>query len=183
MMIGAAGLRAASWQVKQASARAAADIAATGADTLPEHAASIAHALLAEVPGRLWDGKAAVLEALAALCKVCPQQFQQAQGGSQGEGGVLGDQAVQALYTAAGRQNAAFRKAALSALDTVLQALQADFLDSVADLLLEGCRHASHAEASASQTEASPGSTHLQAGLLMSASGDMLCKLRPCPRC
>ena len=134
-----AGLKSNNWGVKHASAEAAADMAAAGADSVSDQTPALAAALLAELPGRLWEGKASVLKALAALCKACPQAFQAA---SSSQGAGLGARVVEALYAAAGKQNVAFRQAALGALETALFALQEDHFATVSPLLLNACRDA-----------------------------------------
>ena len=124
-------------------------MATTGADTLPGHATQLAAALLQELPGRLWEGKASVLKALAALCKACPNVLSQAAAADASAGAqTVGARVVDALCSAAGRQNVAFRQAALAALETALTALQVDCFDRVAPLLLEGCRGAAPTETS-----------------------------------
>lgn len=141
-----AGLKSQNWGTKQASANAIADMAASGAENLREHATQLAAALMAELPGRLWEGKASVLKALAALCKACPSAFSSVDQSS-GASDTAGLTVVQALYGAAGRQNAAYRQAALVALEIVLTALQTDFLSVVSPLVVEGCINAKPAEA------------------------------------
>lgn len=120
-------------------------MATAGAEGLSQHAPTLAACLMRELPGRLWEGKAAVLDALAQLCKACPQAFGDESsplGSGSGSGHVRAEEIVKALYAAAGRQNLAFKKAALTALETALLALKMDFYGSVSPLLLDGCRGA-----------------------------------------
>ena len=80
-------------------------------------------ALLKEVPGRVWEGKEAVLEAVAVVgAAACS--------GSSGKGphaaGLSPEQcgrAVSALLDAAGKKKAEYRKAALQQLEVLLTAL------------------------------------------------------------
>jgi len=106
-----ADLGAQQWGRKKAAAQAAAALAKTGADALAPHAPALAAALLAELPGRLWDGKEALLDALAALA---------------------------ALTAAAERRKMAYVAAALRALETALAGLPGDHFGAVAPLLLGG---------------------------------------------
>ena len=66
-----------------------------------------------QVPGRIWDGKDAVLAALAAVTKSCGSALSVSDGA----------RVVAALTEAVGRKKSDFRQAALAALETVLTAL------------------------------------------------------------
>eukprot|EP00873_Tetraselmis_striata_P043261 jgi/Tetstr1/463525/TSEL_008404.t1 len=89
---------------------------------------------MAELPGRLWDGKQALLEALAALAKGCPQEMDQGQ-------------VVAALLAAAERKKVAYHTAALAALEVALRAFgDADHFAAVSPPLLEACRRRSTAD-------------------------------------
>jgi hypothetical protein len=127
------GLATQQWGRKKACAEGLKQLAELGADAAAPHAARLADALLAEASGRLWDGKEAVLSALAALAKAQPAALAAAPGGAA--------RVVDALLAAAGRKKAAFRKAALVCLEASLRAFApADFYPSVAPPLLEACR-------------------------------------------
>lgn len=67
------------WARKVMAAKSIGGAAAVAGDALALHAPKLAAALMAELPGRLWDGKQALLEALAALAKGCPQEMDQGQ--------------------------------------------------------------------------------------------------------
>jgi len=106
-------------------------LAKTGADALAPHAPALAAALLAELPGRLWDGKEALLDALAALAAAAPAALAPPAG--PGEAAV-----VAALTAAAERRKMAYVAAALRALETALAGLPGDHFGAVAPLLLGG---------------------------------------------
>ena len=59
-----------------------------------------------ELPGRLWDGKEAMLVALAALCKAAPQAVMSSSQPSASSRAV-----VEALMTALARRKQAYRQA------------------------------------------------------------------------
>lgn len=72
---------------------------------------------LQELPGRLWDGKEAVLEAVGALAAACPELLLAAPAGSGGGEGPLAGRVVAALVDAASKKKSAYKKAALEQLD------------------------------------------------------------------
>ena len=151
------------WGRKKAAALAVAALAKSGAEALPPHTPALATALLAELPGRLWDGKEALLEALAALAAAAPAALGPPQGsppppapspaGSSGAPGAAagpGEGAVvDALLAAAARKKSAYRAAALKALEITLGGLQGDHYAAVAPALLEAV--AQHTPGASSQ--------------------------------
>jgi hypothetical protein len=92
-----------------------------------------------ELPGRLWNGKEAVLEALAALSKATPA-----------ETGTT--PVVESLVAATARKNTAFRKSALAALDAAVAALPGDHFPAAGPLLLDALEQHGAAPASTSGT-------------------------------
>jgi proteasome component ECM29 len=66
--------------------------------------------LLAELPGRIWEGKTSVLDAVAALTSACPRQ-------------IDATAVVDALLTESQRAKTDYRKSALDAVDAVLVAI------------------------------------------------------------
>lgn len=139
------------WGRKKAAALAVTALAKSGAEALPPHTPALASALLAELPGRLWDGKEALLEALAALAAAAPAALGPSDGlpappapspargsGEPGAAAGPGEGAVvDALLAAAARKKSAYRAAALKALETALGGLQGDHYAAVAPALLE----------------------------------------------
>jgi proteasome component ECM29 len=110
------GLASSSWSTKQQCAKAAAAAAQGAGPGLAPHAQALLKALLGELPGRLWDGKEAVLEAIGAICKACWETISGAEGA---EAGVTPEQVVAAVVAAAGRKKASFKEAALACLEKV----------------------------------------------------------------
>lgn len=109
---------------------------------------------LQELPGRLWDGKEVVLEAVGALASSCPQQLHQPQqqqqpgaapsgaaGTAGGSSPVLAGRVVAALVEAAGKKKSGYRRAALEQLEAALSAFKGrhDHYEAASPLLLEQC--------------------------------------------
>lgn len=114
-----AWLRASDWAGKRAAALAARDAAAAAPEALAPHAGALLETLLGLLPGRVWEGKAAVLDAVgpvtrSALVRVAAADARDS----------LVGEAAAALARAAGRKgaDALYREAALRALSAVLDA-------------------------------------------------------------
>ena len=129
-------LAASAWPRKKAGALAAAALAsglagAAGGDALAPLAPTLATQLLAALPGRIWDGKEAVLQACGALAAAAPEALL-----ATPHGGALLDAAL----AAAARRKPAYRAAALECLAAALGAFKArDCFEQVAPLLLPAC--------------------------------------------
>ena len=68
----AAGIQSSAWGQKVAAAASISAICEAQAPTLGPHAEAIVKLLLSELPGRIWAGKEAVLEAIGALAAAFP---------------------------------------------------------------------------------------------------------------
>lgn len=90
-----------------------------------------------ELPGRIWEGKESILEAIAAICKAAPAQIA-ASGASQ----TSSEAVLAALTGAIKRPKRSFRLAALSALEPVLESLEGDFFGEIGNLLYELVKNA-----------------------------------------
>ncbi|GLI60137.1 hypothetical protein VaNZ11_002209, partial [Volvox africanus] len=132
------------WGRKKAAAEATIKLTEIAPDALGEYGRRLASALLAELGvGRLWDGKEAVLRALAALVAAGPRVLEPTPGHIA---------VVDALMAAVGRKKMAYRKAALAALEVVLRALPGCHYERVAPPLLAAV--ARHCEAGGAVAEA-----------------------------
>jgi proteasome component ECM29 len=129
-------LAASAWPRKKAGALAAAALAsglagAAGGDALAPLAPTLAAQLLAALPGRIWDGKEAVLQACGALAAAAPEALL-----ATPHGAALLDAAL----AAAARRKPAYRAAALECLAAALGAFKArDCFEQVAPMLLPAC--------------------------------------------
>ena len=106
-----AGLKSSAWGRKKAAAAAAAKACVSGGDAVGPFALQLMTALLAELPGRLWDGKETVLTAVGACSEACGAALRTADPGLPGR-------VVTALLEAVGKKKAAYRKEALVQLKT-----------------------------------------------------------------
>ncbi|GIL84022.1 hypothetical protein Vretifemale_12732, partial [Volvox reticuliferus] len=152
------------WGRKKAAADATIKLTEIAPDALGEYGRCLATALLAELNvGRLWEGKEAVLKALAALVAADPRVMEPA------PGHVM---VVDALMAAVGRKKMTYRKAALAALEVVLRALPGCHYERVAPPLLAAvAKHceAGGAAAEAAAAAASEGTPQLQAAAAAAA--------------
>ncbi|KAL4530388.1 hypothetical protein Ndes2437B_g03884 [Nannochloris sp. 'desiccata'] len=113
------GLKSSQWGRKKAAAAAAAKACDAGGDALIPYAPKLMESLLAELPGRLWEGKEAVLVALGAVVKACHVALKSNDSG-------IPTKVVSVLLEAAGKKKAAYRKEALIQLKEVLAIWGAD---------------------------------------------------------
>ena len=95
------------WQRKRQAADVFVAIAEKSPDVIAVKVSEVMKSLIAELPGRLWDGKTCMLQAVAALTTACPQQIEAAA-------------VIEALVTESKRPKSDYRKAALKALDASL---------------------------------------------------------------
>jgi proteasome component ECM29 len=100
------GLKSSQWGRKKAAAAAAAKACEAGGDALVPYAPKLMDCLLAELPGRLWEGKETVLVALGAVVKACPVALKSSDAG-------VPSKVVNVLLEAVGKKKAAYRKEAL----------------------------------------------------------------------
>ena len=103
-------LAAKQWQRKKQGAEVFAAISRASADVIATRADDVMTRLLAELPGRIWEGKTSVLDAVAALTCACPRQ-------------IDATAVVDALLTESQRAKTDYRKSALDAVDAVLVAI------------------------------------------------------------
>ena len=109
-----ARLTAAQYRVKAQGAAATAAAAKAAPEVVKPRAPEMLRALLAELPGRVWEGKRVVPGAVADVLEACPECV---------VGADARDEAVRALVAEAARKKAAYREAALEALCRALAAL------------------------------------------------------------
>lgn len=113
----------ASWLLRKLALRAARDLAAAlDTASLEAVVAPLLKALLAQLPGRIWDGKEAALDAIAALISAAKTVLPPA----------AADEVAAALLEQCQREKRAFRTAAFTALGAVCRDLPSrDRLDAV----------------------------------------------------
>jgi len=99
------GLKSSQWGRKKSAAAAAAKACDAGGDALVPYASKLMESLLAELPGRLWEGKEAMLMALGAVVKACHVALKNDDSG-------VPTKVVNVFLEAAGKKKAAYRKEA-----------------------------------------------------------------------
>lgn len=99
-------LKSAQWGTKAAGAAAVARASEAAGDAVAPHAPEVLAALLAELPGRLWDGKEAVLAALGAVVAAAGDGLTAADS-------EAGGRVVAAMLEAAAKKKSVYRKEAL----------------------------------------------------------------------
>jgi len=130
------GIGSSSWTQKQKSARALSKLAESVREGIAPFAQDLFRVLLSEIPGRLWEGKEVILEALGSLCKACYTGKDATTLKTQTFGP---DAIISAVVAACGRKKKSFRDAAFSCLEQVLLAFGDDTFEKVQVLLLEAC--------------------------------------------
>lgn len=111
-------LKSAKFQRKRQAAEVLIDICQKSPDVISGKASEVMIGLMTELPGRLWDGKTRVLDAVAALTSACPLE-------------VDVNAVMDALVTESLRAKTDYRRAALKALDSSLVSITS--IDSVLD--------------------------------------------------
>ena len=114
-------LRSSQWGRKKAAAAAAAKACSAGGDAVAPYAPQLMAALLAELPGRLWEGKEGVLMAIGAAVEACGGALKSADGGLPSRVGA-------ALLEAVDKKKSVYRKEALIQLKKGICCLVGFFL-------------------------------------------------------
>lgn len=128
-----AALKSDSWPRRAAAASVLSKAAKANGSVLQPHAQRLMRQLLDQLPGRIWAGKEAVIEALGSLATNCAKAF--TSDAAQGRGISDGD-VIDALVVAAARKEGDFADAAASALVVVLTGFQSrDHLQRVLPVL------------------------------------------------
>ncbi|XP_074321211.1 uncharacterized protein LOC141657772 [Silene latifolia] len=120
-----------SWSSKRNAAQAITKLSETLRESLSTHCQVLLNLLLKEIPGRLWEGKDALLPALASLCTSCHKAI--ASHDSSVPNAILS-----VITTACAKKDKKFQEAALCALEQVISAFGSpEFFNVVFPLLYE----------------------------------------------
>nr|XP_010313220.1 proteasome adapter and scaffold protein ECM29 isoform X1 [Solanum lycopersicum] len=127
------GIMSSSWSRKQKAAQAVSKLC----DILGEVVSSQHHVLLSsllkEIPGRIWEGKDAVLSALSALCMSCHKSISAADPD-------IPDAILSLILSACSKKTKKYREAAFSCLEQVLKAFNnPDFFNKAFPQLFDMC--------------------------------------------
>uniref|UniRef100_A0A0E0RDF2 Proteasome component Ecm29 N-terminal domain-containing protein n=1 Tax=Oryza rufipogon TaxID=4529 RepID=A0A0E0RDF2_ORYRU len=106
-----------SWAGKRKSAKAIKKLCDALGESLSVHHNNILESLLKELPGRFWEGKDAILDALAALCSSCHTAMSAEDSG-------MPSVILNAVCAACSRKSKLYREAAFSCLQQVITAFK-----------------------------------------------------------
>lgn len=124
-------LTSSSWASKRKAALAITKLSETLHEPLSAYSQVLLNSLLKEIPGRLWEGKDALLTALAALCVSCHKAICSHEPSA--PNAILG-----VITSACTKKQKKFREAALCALEQVIKAFKSpEFFNAVFPLLYD----------------------------------------------
>lgn len=125
------GMSLSSWAGKRKSAKAIKKLCDILGEPLSAHYQNILKSLLKELPGRFWEGKDAILDALASLCSCCHVAIT-------AEDSSLPSVILNAVCAACSRKSKLYREAAFLCLHKVIAAFRdPGFFNSVFPMLYE----------------------------------------------
>ncbi|XP_048499629.1 uncharacterized protein LOC104890118 isoform X2 [Beta vulgaris subsp. vulgaris] len=143
-----------SWSSKRKAAQAITKLSETLRESLSTYCQVLLNSLLKEIPGRLWEGKDALLHALASLCSSCHNAISSADPSA--VNAILSE-----VTTACTKKQKKFQEAALCALEQVIKAFNSpEFFNEVFPLLCEMF----HPAAGAKSMQEPSGSASLKTG-------------------
>ncbi|KAH7837827.1 hypothetical protein Vadar_018494 [Vaccinium darrowii] len=127
------GIMSSSWASKRKSALAISKLSQVLGESLSSHHDALLKSLMKELPGRLWEGKDALLGALAALCTSCHEAISSSDPAT--------PNAILSLtVSACSKKVKKYREAAFCCLEQVIKAFKnPDFFSMVFPLLFEIC--------------------------------------------
>nr|CAB3489010.1 unnamed protein product [Digitaria exilis] len=105
-----------SWAGKRKSAKATKKLCDVLGDSLSAHHHNILESLLKELPGRFWEGKDAILDALASLCSCCHAAIT-------AEDSSLPSVILNAVCAACNKKSKLYREAAFLCLQKVISSI------------------------------------------------------------
>ncbi|CAD6258403.1 unnamed protein product [Miscanthus lutarioriparius] len=125
------GMSLSSWAGKRKSAKAIKKLCDILGEPLSAHYQNILKSLLKELPGRFWEGKDAILDALASLCSCCHVAIT-------AEDSSFPSVILNAVCAACSRKSKLYREAAFLCLHKVIVAFRdPGFFNSVFPMLYE----------------------------------------------
>ncbi|KAG0528609.1 hypothetical protein BDA96_05G026300 [Sorghum bicolor] len=125
------GMSLSSWAGKRKSAKAMKKLCDILGEPLSAHYQNILKSLLKELPGRFWEGKDAILDALASLCSCCHVAIT-------ADDSSLPSVILNAVCAACSRKSKLYREAAFLCLHKVIAAFRdPGFFNSVFPMLYE----------------------------------------------
>ncbi|GKU93498.1 hypothetical protein SLEP1_g7091 [Rubroshorea leprosula] len=126
-----------SWASKKKSAQAICKLSEVLGDSLSSYHRVLLDALMKEIPGRIWEGKDALLVAIGALCTSCHKAIST-------EDHSVPIAILSLVSSACTKKVKKFREASFSCLDQVIEAFgDPEFFNHVFPMLLDMCNSAS----------------------------------------
>uniref|UniRef100_A0A2P2M9G4 Proteasome-associated protein ECM29 homolog isoform X1 n=1 Tax=Rhizophora mucronata TaxID=61149 RepID=A0A2P2M9G4_RHIMU len=130
------GLASSSWASKRKSAQAVCKLGEVLGDSLSTYHNILLEHLMKEIPGRLWEGKDALLYAIGALSTSCHKAISS-------ENPMAPNTILTVVLSASMKKVKKYREVALSSLDQVIKAFgDPDFFNIAFPLLFEMCNSA-----------------------------------------
>ncbi|MCL7022732.1 hypothetical protein MKW94_004116 [Papaver nudicaule] len=127
------GMMSSSWASKKKSAKAIRKLSEVLGESLSSRHHALLSSLLKELPGRLWEGKEAILHAIGALCTACHKSISV-------EDPATPNAILTAVSSACTKKLKTYREAAYSCLQEVIKAFRnPGFFGIVFPLLFEVC--------------------------------------------
>lgn len=122
-----------SWASKKKSAKAVIMLAETLGESLAPFVQELLKFLVKEVPGRIWEGKEVVLDAIATICQACHKAIS-------GDDPVGPDILVALISSACTKKKKSYCEAAFRNLEKIIKAFgKPEFCNMVMPFLLESC--------------------------------------------
>ncbi|KAI3814371.1 hypothetical protein L1987_19124 [Smallanthus sonchifolius] len=133
------GIASSSWASKRKAAKAIVKLCEVLEESISSYHQVLLTSLMKEVPGRIWEGKEDILEALSSLCTSCHTAISAADP-------AIENDILSVVTSACNKKVSKFRDAAFRCLDKVLKAFKnPDFFGVVFPLLFEMCNVAFNA--------------------------------------
>eukprot|EP00257_Ricinus_communis_P019881 XP_015578984.1 proteasome adapter and scaffold protein ECM29 [Ricinus communis] len=130
------GLASSSWARKRKSAQAISKLCEVLGESLSSHQHVLLEALMKEIPGQLWEGKDALLDAIGALCASCHKAIAS-------ENPSTPRAILDMVSSACTKKVKKYREAGFSSLDQVIKAFaDPDFFNAIFPQLCGMCNSA-----------------------------------------
>ncbi|XP_024030403.1 proteasome-associated protein ECM29 homolog [Morus notabilis] len=125
-----------SWSSKKKSGKAICKLSEVLGESLESHHHVLLQAVMKEIPGRLWEGKEVLLDAIGALSKSCHKAISS-------NDSAIPNAILSVVSSACTKKVKKYREAALSCLEQVVRAFgHPEFFNSTFSLLFEMCNSA-----------------------------------------
>ncbi|KAH6836999.1 ARM repeat superfamily protein [Perilla frutescens var. hirtella] len=146
------GIMSSSWASKKKASLAICKLSEVLGESLSSHHSVLLSSLMKEIPGRLWEGKEVLLNALSALCTSCHEAISASNPDAP-------NAILSLISSACTKRTPKYREAAFCSLEQVIKAFnKPEFFNMVIPSLLEMSNSLSHTKSDADETDTSPAS-------------------------